>query len=95
MGKTTCNKGTPIGKFQAYGTETFSPMEPVGTDDGFEVIFVNTVLISKNGNKRAFSFIGKDSGYVYHQRNLGIRYKGRKKKGMCVSTLFTVNPGDS
>ena len=95
MGKTTCNKGTPIGKFQARRTETFSPMEPVGTDEGFEVIFINTALNSKDGIGRGFPFIGKDSGYVYHQRNLGIRYKGRKKKGMCVSTLFTVNPGDS
>ena len=69
-------------------------MEPIGTYEGFEVIFINTTLVSKNGIRRGFPLIGKDSRYMYYQWDLGIRDKRRKKKGMCVTTLFTVNPDD-
>ena len=69
-------------------------MEPIGTYEGFEVIFINTALVSKNRIRRGFPLIGKNSGHMYYQWNLGIRDKRRKKKGMCVATLFTLNPDD-
>ncbi|CBL37943.1 hypothetical protein CL2_09300 [Anaerostipes hadrus] len=50
-------------------------MEPVGTEDGSDVVFVNTALTCKNGTNRGVLFTGKDTGYMYCQGNLGIRYK--------------------
>lgn len=69
-------------------------MEPVGTDDGTDVVFVNAALLFKNGTDRGVLFIGKDTGYMYRQGNLGIRYKGRQKKGMGMSAVFAVNTDD-
>ena len=66
-------------------------MEPVGTEDGSDVVFVNTALTCKNGTNRGDLFTGKDTGYMYCQGNLGIRYKGRQKKGMGMSAVFAVN----
>ena len=57
-------------------------MEPVGTEDGSDVVFVNTALTCKNGTNRGVLFTGKDTG---------IRYKGRQKKGMGMSAVFAVN----
>ena len=70
-------------------------MEPVGTDDGSDVVFVNAALPCKNGTNRGVLFIGKDTGYMHRQGDLGIRYKGRQKKGMGMSAVFAVNTYDS
>lgn len=34
-------------------------MEPVGTEDGSDVVFVNTALTCKNGTNRGVLFTGK------------------------------------
>ena len=44
-------------------------MEPVGTEDGSDVVFVNTALTCKNGTNRGVLFTGKDTGYMYCQGN--------------------------
>lgn len=69
-------------------------MEPVGTDDGSDVVFINTALPCKNGTNRGVLFIGKDTGYMYRQGDLGIRYKRRQKKGVGMSAVFAVNTDD-
>ena len=69
-------------------------MVPVGTYDGSDVVFVNAALPCKNGTNRGVLFIGKDTGYMYRQGNLGIRYNGRQKKGMGMSAVFAVNTDD-
>lgn len=66
-------------------------MELIGTDDGSDIVFVNAALLCKNGINRGVLFIGKDTGYMYRQGNLGIRYKRRQKKGMGMSAVFAVN----
>ena len=90
-GKAACYEQSKFEKCQTGRTETFLPMEPVGTEDGSDVVFVNTALTCKNGTNRGVLFTGKDTGYMYCQGNLGIRYKGRQKKGMGMSAVFAVN----
>lgn len=56
-------------------------MEPVGTEDGSDVVFVNTALTCKNGTNRGVLFTGKDTGYMYCQGESGNKVQRKTEEG--------------
>lgn len=69
-------------------------MKLVVSEDGFQVIFVNTDLSVQQRGKAGLMFSSNDSTDVQAERDLGIGNHRGKKEGMGVSALFTVDPDD-
>ena len=74
--------------------QPFLPMTAVGTEDGFDVVFIHIRVVRAGIAQGASLLIEQDDLLLDCQGNLGIRDHGRQKEGVGGPAFGTFHPAD-
>lgn len=92
MSETAADKVREGGKGKLHASEPFPPAAAVRTEDGGNGIFINERMSSEDMPVTGSILITLGNRSLDRERDLGIRYNGRKEQSMGMAAGLTEDP---